>query len=82
MSEILLNQYSFKDIDDVTDAMYACFEDKSDEFVLTCALALAASSNVSLGLSSKKISKLFEEAEMASIAYFLQQFRKKNGTTD
>ena len=80
MNKVLLNQYDFKDIDDFTDEMYACVQDKSDEFILTCALALAASSNLGLGLSAKKISELFKEAETAQNEYALQQFRNKNGT--
>jgi len=75
----LLNEYDYSDIDDYVGEMYSCFESESDELILTCALALAASVNISLGFNLKKINNLFKESENAHLEYLIENSLKERG---
>ena len=73
----LLNEYDYSDIDDYVCDMFSCFESESDELILTCALALAASVNISLGFSLKRINTLFKESELAHLEYLIENKLKE-----
>ena len=74
----IYNTYTYDDVESYVEDMYSAFwEESSREFMLICALALAAELNFGLGLSFKKINTIFKECEQAYLKSLSDEHQKE-----